>query len=338
MHSQHHLLNIARMMLALVHSIVSAVMTAAVAHPLAVSDSRLANCLCGQYTTGVANQRSGRLAMSHSERHAEPCYDIAHLAHVELFTPKPEASLAFFVNVMGMTESGREGDNVYLRGYDDYEFHTLKLTASNTTGIGHLAYRTASPQALARRVAALEAAGLGHGWVDGDMGHGQAYVARTPDGHSIELYYDTRWYEAPPHLKPALKNQAQAYPARGISVRRLDHMNLLVSDVAETRVFLETYLGLRTTEKIVKNDGSEAGAWVTATNKSYDLAFTADYTGEKGRGKSRFHHVRRRQPRGRSARGRHLPGGGRSHRDRPAQARGAANVLPLRLRARRQPR
>ena len=139
--------------------------------------------------------------------HAEPCYDLAHLAHVELFSPNPEASLAFFVNVMGLTESGREGDSVYLRGYDDYEFHTLKLTASNTTGIGHLAYRTASPQALARRVAALAAAGLGHGWVEGDLGHGQAYVARTPDGHNIELYYDTRWYEAPPHLKPALKNQ-----------------------------------------------------------------------------------------------------------------------------------
>ena len=139
--------------------------------------------------------------------HPEPCYDIAHLAHVELLTPKPEASLAFFVNVMGLTESGRAGDSVYLRGYDDYEFHTLKLTASTTTGIGHLAYRAASPQALARRVAALEAAGLGGGWVEGDLGHGSAFVARTPDGHKIELYYDTRWYEAPPHLKSALKNQ-----------------------------------------------------------------------------------------------------------------------------------
>jgi catechol 2,3-dioxygenase len=190
-----------------------------------------------------------------------------------------------------MTEAGREGGSVYLRAYDDYEFHTLKLTASATTGIGHLAYRTASPQALARRVAALEAAGLHGQWVEGDLGHGRAYRTRTPDNHIVELYFETRRYEAPPHLKPALKNQVQAYPARGISVRRLDHMNLLVDDVAATRVFLETYLGLRTTEKIVKNDGTEAGAWVTATNKSYDLAFTADYTGAKGKGRSRFHHV-----------------------------------------------
>ncbi len=61
---------------------------------------------------------------------AEPCFDVAHLGHVELFTDKPEESLDFFVRVYGMTESGREGGSVYLRGWDDYEFHTLKLTAA----------------------------------------------------------------------------------------------------------------------------------------------------------------------------------------------------------------
>ena len=60
----------------------------------------------------------------------EPIYDVAHLGHVELFTNKPEASLDFFVNSLGLTESGRDATSVYLRAWDDYEFHTLKLTAS----------------------------------------------------------------------------------------------------------------------------------------------------------------------------------------------------------------
>src|SRR5258708_2211936 len=47
--------------------------------------------------------------------------DLAHLAHVELLSPKPDESLKFFTDVMGMTESGRRGDSVYLRGWDDYE-------------------------------------------------------------------------------------------------------------------------------------------------------------------------------------------------------------------------
>ena len=40
----------------------------------------------------------------------EPIFDLAHLGHMELLTPKPDESLRFFVDVMGMTESGRKGD------------------------------------------------------------------------------------------------------------------------------------------------------------------------------------------------------------------------------------
>ena len=79
---------------------------------------------------------------------SEPCFDIAHLAHVELLTNLVEESLDFFVNVLGLTESGREENSVYLRAWDDYEFATLKLTASDTTGVGHVGYRAASPEAL----------------------------------------------------------------------------------------------------------------------------------------------------------------------------------------------
>ena len=214
-------------------------------------------------------------------------FDLAHLAHVELLTPKPDESLRFFVDVMGMTESGRRGDSVYLRGWDDYEHHTLKLTAAKVAGMGHFAYRATSPEALQRRVAVIEKSGRGKDCTDGDLGHGPAFAFATPDGHAIEIYYETEWYRPPPGLEPALKNQAQRFPARGVNVRRLDHMNLLTSDVAELRHFLEDVLGLRTTEMIVLDSGQEVGAWVTSNNKTYDLAFTLDHYGAKGR----FHHV-----------------------------------------------
>ena len=102
-------------------------------------------------------------------------FDLAHLGHLELLTPKPEQSLDFFVNVMGMTETARKGDSVYLRGWDDYEHHTLKLTAANVAGMGHFAFRTSSPEALQNRVGIIEKAGFGKGWTDGDLGHGRRY-------------------------------------------------------------------------------------------------------------------------------------------------------------------
>src|SRR5512139_7556 len=94
----------------------------------------------------------------------EAIHDIAHLAHVELLTPKLDESVHFFVEVMGMIESDRRGDSVYLRGWDDYEHHSLKLTAGEIPMLGHCAWRVSSPQALQRRVAALERSNLGQGW------------------------------------------------------------------------------------------------------------------------------------------------------------------------------
>ena len=217
----------------------------------------------------------------------EPIFDLAHLGHVELLTPKPDESLKFFVDVMGMTVSGQKGDSVYLRGWDDYERYSLKLTASNTSGLAHMALRARSPQALERRVAALKGSEFEIGWTDGDMGQGPAFRCRDPDGHIVELYYETEWYQPPPELKPALKNQAQRFPARGVNVRRLDHLNCLAVDIRANRIFFENYLGCRLTEQIVLNDGTEAAMWMTMSNKSYDFAYTRDHFGKPGR----FHHV-----------------------------------------------
>ncbi|MEQ1647899.1 MAG: catechol 2,3-dioxygenase [Hyphomicrobiaceae bacterium] len=217
----------------------------------------------------------------------EPVFDVAHLGHVEMLTDKPEASLDFFVNVFGLTESGREGDSVYLRAFDDYEFHSLKLTAATTTGMAHVAYRCSSPQALLRRVAAIERMGLGLGWTDGDLGHGPSYRFRDPDDHIFEIYFETKKYDAPPSERPALKNQAQRTHRRGACPRRIDHLNLLATDVNAIRDFMTSALGSRVTEQIQLNSGALGGCWFTVNNKSYDIAYTRDSTGTKGR----FHHV-----------------------------------------------
>ncbi len=217
----------------------------------------------------------------------EPVMDIAHLGHVELLTPRPDESLRFFRDVMGMTVSGTQGDSVFLRGWDDYERYSLQLTASTTSGLGHAAFRTRSAQALERRVAALRAEGCEVTDVPTSFGHGQAFRFRDPDGHVFELYWDTEWYDAPDDRRAALKNQPERYPGRGVNVRRIDHFNCLAVDVRACRHFFERTLGFRCTERIELDSGEEAGMWLTATNKSYDFAFTKEAHGVPGR----FHHV-----------------------------------------------
>ena len=217
----------------------------------------------------------------------DPCHDIAHLAHVEIYTDRYDESLDFFTRVYGLRLSAEDEDSAYLRAWDDYEFHSLKLTRHTRTGIGHVAYRTASPEALERRVKAIEASGYKVlGWVDGDLGHGRAFRFEDPFGHIFEIYWETRWYEAQSEAERAvLKNTASAFT--GAAPRRLDHLNLLASDVTEFRRFMETCLGSRVTEMIQLDNGRIGGCWFTVNNKTYDLACTEEHGGASGR----LHHV-----------------------------------------------
>ena len=207
--------------------------------------------------------------------------EIAHLGPVELLTPTAEESLHFFVAVMGMEVEHQEGAATYLRGWGDYQPWSLKLTESATSGMGRLGLRAWSPEALRRRVAAVEAAGLGEGWADG------RYRFRDPDGHRFELYYECERYQPPPHLRPALKNVPGRYTGRGCAVKRLDHVNLLAADVRANREFCVDALGYRLYERIQLNDGSEAGAWMSASIAAHELIYTRDALGANGR----LHHV-----------------------------------------------
>ncbi|MBU2486119.1 MAG: VOC family protein [Alphaproteobacteria bacterium] len=218
----------------------------------------------------------------------EPCFDIAHLAHVEMYTDRFEESLDFFTRVYGLTVSGQDEHSAYLRAWDDYEFHSLKLTRHHTTGVGHIAYRASSREALERRVAAIEASRFKSiGWVDGDLGHGRAYRFEDPFGHVFEIYWDTVRYQPDAAHTPALKNMASRFHATGACPRRIDHLNLLATDVAEFREFMQTCLGSRVTEMIQLDNGRLGGCWFTVNNKTYDLACTEEHGGGDGR----LHHV-----------------------------------------------
>ncbi|MBO0842859.1 MAG: catechol 2,3-dioxygenase [Nocardioides sp.] len=216
-----------------------------------------------------------------------PLGDIAHLGHVELLTPDLDASVWFFTDILGLTETGREGDSVFLRTWDDYEQTSLIVTGHETSGLRRMALRASSEEALQRRVAAVEAYGRAGSWADGRAGTGPTYVTTDPDGHEIGLYFETEWYRAPDELRPGLKNQPQAKPNRGIGVRRLDHVNYLGRDVVANTDFVEQALGARPTEQIRLDTGVISGRWTTFTHKSYDVVYSQDNTGSTGR----LHHV-----------------------------------------------
>jgi catechol 2,3-dioxygenase len=217
----------------------------------------------------------------------EPLQDLAHIHHAELLTPFPQESLDFFTDLFGMQIESRSGQSVFLRGWGEYQPYGLKLTESALPGLGHTALRAWSPEALERRVQAIEATGLGDGWSEGDHGHGPAYQFRDPDGHRMELFYESERYQPPEELRPRLKNVPQRHVDRGASVKRIDHVNILAADVAANRRFAEDLLGFRTYEQVILNSGEESGAWMSLTIAAHELIYVADHAGASGR----LHHL-----------------------------------------------
>jgi catechol 2,3-dioxygenase len=217
----------------------------------------------------------------------EPIFDIAQLGHAELRTPRLEESVAFFTDIYGLTLVGETPGRAHLRAWNDDVLTSLTLTAAPAAGLDHVAWRATSPQALERRVAALEEHGVEGTWHDGDFGHGKAYRYTGVGGHTQEVYFETDKYVPPPGEKPALPNQPQRFDPKGAAAAHIDHINLLVPNVAEASRFQQETLGFKLRERLVPAGRDEVGAWLSVMTKAHDLALTKEPAPTTGR----LHHL-----------------------------------------------
>lgn len=216
-----------------------------------------------------------------------PPHEIAHLARVELFSPKPQETLDFFTKFLGMYVTHREGQSVYLRGYEDPYQWSIKVTESDQPGMGHAAFRASSSDALDRRVASLASDNTTDGaWHEDEFGYGKNYRFKTPDGHVLDLVWEADHYQAPPELQSKILTRASKRPLQGLPVKRIDHLNLMASSVEPVEESFQRHLGFRTTERVVAGP-VEIGAWMSSNILGHEVACMRDNLGLGGR----MHHV-----------------------------------------------
>ena len=113
-------------------------------------------------------------------------------------------------------------------------------------------FRASSPEALQRRVAAIEATGLGMGWQDGDPGYGPVYVFTDPDGHEMGVYYETEWYrpDGRPEAGAEEPGPGLSRPRASASGGSTTSTTSASNPVANRDFFVDT-LGAMVTEQIV---------------------------------------------------------------------------------------
>ncbi|MEK9199018.1 VOC family protein [Ureibacillus sp. FSL E2-3493] len=216
--------------------------------------------------------------------------EIAKLGHVALVTENLEKSLWFFKEVIGLEETREVNGTHYLRAWGDFEHHTLSITAGETSYIDHIGWKAKRKEDVANFARLLEDAGTDVRWIaDGEeVGQGEAIRFELPSGHRFEIYYDMEKPAAEEGRKSVLKNQVYKSWAKGVSPRRIDHVNLQTSmDNKEIVQYLTETLGFKLREYFVNPDDVQVASWMSVTNLVHDVAMMT----KKSTGPNEMHHI-----------------------------------------------
>lgn len=221
---------------------------------------------------------------------------LSQLAFVEVITPKPEESLKFYRDILGLEVSAQRGQSVYLRGWGEFFHHSLILTEGRQAEVTRSGWRTEGPEELEAAARRLEKAGAGIGWREPDVGIGRAYRYRSPGGHVFDLFWDYERARISDAMASPVPNRPQRFAPRGAAVRRIDHVTYNTDDpLRDARWFADT-LGYRFTEfaRFDHNPDIVLAAFNSTTPMSHDLGLirdAVDRTGKLSGVKGRCNHI-----------------------------------------------
>jgi biphenyl-2,3-diol 1,2-dioxygenase len=212
------------------------------------------------------------------------------VGHVALITEDMDRSLWFWTEVVGLERADQDGDTVYLRAWGELEHHSLSLTPGSPGRIDHIGWRVRSGADVDLMASTLEAQEVEITWIkpDEERGQGRAIRFATPFGHRFELYHDVERPTVAKELRSRVKSNSSRAWSRGISPRRIDHVNITTNDADALTSWLSEKLGFAMREYIRLNTGTMAAGWMAVSALSHDIGVIVDPSGDKPDG---FQHV-----------------------------------------------
>ncbi|WP_199677328.1 VOC family protein [Lysinibacillus yapensis] len=220
--------------------------------------------------------------------------EIAKLGYVALVSSDLEKSLVFFKEVIGLEETEVIDGVHYLRAWGDFQHHTLSIEQGERGYVRHIGWRTKSKEDVHLFKEVLENKGVHVENVPAweTPGIGEAIRFKVPSGHTFEFYYDVKKPKAQEHRRSVLKNQTYKAWAKGISPRRIDHVNLHTSeDWQVTYTFFQEVLGFKLREYLKKDESSQILAgWMSVTPLVHDVALVSRQKDEIPTN-ARLHHL-----------------------------------------------
>ena len=220
--------------------------------------------------------------------------NIAKLGYVSLVSADLEKSLVFFKEIIGLEETEVVNGVHYLRAWGDFQHFTLSIEQGERAYVKHIGWRTKQKEDVAEFKSLLEKEGLIvetiQPWTT--PGIGEAIRFTAPSGHTFELYYDVKKTLADEKKRSVLKNQTYKSWAKGISPRRIDHVNLHTTENWQvTYKFFQEILGFNLREYLKVDESNEILAgWMSVTPLVHDIALVSRKNEELPT-KARLHHL-----------------------------------------------
>ena len=209
---------------------------------------------------------------------------ILRLSHAEIKVPDLELATAYYTEVLGLIETARESERVFLKGWDEQQHHSVILRNAPVYGLEGMAFKVQDRVDLDEYQERIEASGIATKRFDaGQLGPGEGEVVRfeAPSAHTVDLVWGM---EQVGNLLPLHNPPPEPQGLVGIHPPRIDHIFLMCEDVDGVTDFFRSVLDFRLTEQIMADDGHQLATFLERTHTAHDLAFV---TGPNGA----FHHV-----------------------------------------------
>lgn len=217
--------------------------------------------------------------------------EIAKLGYVALQSSNLEKSVVFFQEVMGLELTEEVNGVYYFRAWGDFQHHTLSVESGDVGKVNYISFRTKQSEDVNSFATQLASKGIEIERVKRGVtpGIGEAIRFNAASGHRLEIYYDVNVIEVEAHRKSVLKNQTYKSWNKGVSPRRLDHVNIHTDAEGNSAFdFFIEELGFRINECIQSEDGQILAGWMSVTPLVHDVALVKH---EKLETNARFHHI-----------------------------------------------
>ncbi|WP_027414975.1 catechol 2,3-dioxygenase [Aneurinibacillus terranovensis] len=209
---------------------------------------------------------------------------IMRLGRVQIRVPNWEKSVFYYKNVLGLIETARDENHVYLKAWDEYDHHSVILEKADIAGLEHMAFKCEFAQDLDLYEKKLIDYGVAVKRVPKGtrIAEGEAIRFQLPTEHWVELYHEI---EVVGNGMPSVNPDPWPDHLVGIAPPRLDHLLVAGEDIeAATRLFTDVF-DFHMSEQLV-DDKMEVklATWLFKTNTAHDIAFVKGPNG-------RLHHV-----------------------------------------------